>query len=132
MSNQDEDNQISLKWEKPLPKSAKNNLTASGKRKPLTLEKALRLYDKPLTLKTLRRIASIYYRTSANDHGNTISLHNEITGDWICICLTPVNGYLHAYTTKQKNGSEIRLEILFSDVNTTNGLLVRLVSKKYL
>lgn len=68
---------------KKLPKSAKDNLTKSGKRKPINLAQCQALYDTLLDAKSFQRIARPFFKTSRI--GGLVTLWNEITNTPIVI-----------------------------------------------
>jgi len=82
-SNYFEDFQELQRKPKKMPTSAKQNLTPSGKRKPMSPDTANRLYDKELDAKKFQKIARVFYRTASV--GKLLYLTNEITNTTIRI-----------------------------------------------
>lgn len=70
------------KFEK-LPTRVKDNLTKSGKKKPMSLFVASALYNKPLDINTFQKQARMYYKTSKV--GSKLWLVNEINGNFCII-----------------------------------------------
>lgn len=66
-----------------LPTNASQNLTKSGKRKPMTQFIAFSLYNIKLDPVKFQRTASVYYKT--HRIGNMVTLINEINGNCLMI-----------------------------------------------
>lgn len=76
-----------------IPKNRGENLTKSGKIRPMTFFIASSLYDKPLDQKSFQRTASTFYKTTSL--GDLVSLTNDITRVSCRICFTPdKDGYI--------------------------------------
>lgn len=83
----------STKKDSHLPRTGKQNRTKNGKRRPMTKEDVVQLYDKPFDQKTFQRIAQRYYKT--NTVGTKLWLVNEITENCVVINFEPDNlGYI--------------------------------------
>lgn len=115
-----------------LPKTAKINKTKSGKLKPMTLNQAHQLYNKPLNFLSFRRIARRYYLTASCSNSKTITLKNAITGKAITLNISgtagTVTGTKHETTP---NGSYIFIDITLRNIHSNKDLFLKLIANKY-
>lgn len=107
-----------------LPKTAKENRTKSGKKKPLTKLQAQALKRVPFCIDTVQRRAIPFFRT--NRLGYLLTLCNEITGDFVRVDFVP-SELKYIKITSSKG-----MEMYMQEPKTVREFFIKLLNQRFL